>query len=242
MVFKAKRRYFLCVDLACRRPYFSLLRQRKVSKRKASQRPWPLQGCLALLAVRGVGRKLATLKQAPALIRAPLRCSARPMAQGARIPRVLVRCAHLAHAWTRQCALGARAQKLPLALAPNNAVPAPHPHQAPIHQLRQHRSPIEANKPGSQPLAPKPLSGLIKPNWVFKLPFTPRGGEGAGGKRGKKNYSKKLHPTKPQSINYDSPISQRRPPNPHRNLPHQHPSPAQNNQIGCSSSPSPRRG
>ncbi len=57
----------MCVDLACRRPYFSLLRQRKVSKRKASQRPWPLQGCPALLAARGVGRKLATLKQAPAL-------------------------------------------------------------------------------------------------------------------------------------------------------------------------------
>ena len=33
--------YFLCLNLACRRPHFSLLRQRKVSKRKASQRPWP---------------------------------------------------------------------------------------------------------------------------------------------------------------------------------------------------------
>jgi len=35
-------------------------------------------GYLALLAPPGVGRKLAALKQAPALIRSPLRCSARP--------------------------------------------------------------------------------------------------------------------------------------------------------------------
>ncbi len=48
--------------------------------------------------------------------------------------------------------------------------------------------------------------------------------------------------TKPQSINYDSPVPQCRPPNPHRKLPHQHPYPAQNNQIGCSSSPSPPEG
>ena len=45
-----------------------------------------------------------------------------------------------------------------------------------------------------------------------------------------------------QSIDYDRIVSQSRPANPHRNLPHQHPSPAQNNQIGYSSAPSPRRG
>jgi hypothetical protein len=48
--------------------------------------------------------------------------------------------------------------------------------------------------------------------------------------------------TKPQAIHYDSPVPQRRRPNPHRNLPHQHPYPAKNNQIGYSSPPSPPEG
>jgi len=33
----------------------------------------------------------------------------------------------------------------------------------------------------------KHLSKSKKPNWLFKLPFTPQGGEGAGGKRGTKS-------------------------------------------------------
>ena len=48
--------------------------------------------------------------------------------------------------------------------------------------------------------------------------------------------------TKPKAIHYDSPVLQRRPPNPYRNLPHQNPYPAQSKQIGYSSSPSPREG
>ena len=48
--------------------------------------------------------------------------------------------------------------------------------------------------------------------------------------------------TKPKAIHYDSPVLQRRPPNPHRNLPHQNPYPAQSKQIGYSSSPSPPEG
>ena len=122
--------------------------------------------CLALRAARGVGRKLATLKQRPPLIRAPLRCSARPDGEGS--PHTA--CARsLRSPCTRCTRLCARA------LAPGNAVPAPYPRQAP-------------------------------------------------------------------SVNYNRIVPQSAPTNPHRNLPHQHPFPAQNNQIGCSSPPSPPPG
>ena len=107
---------------------FLCFAKEKVSKRKASQRPCPF-GYLALLAPPGVGRKLATLKQAPALIRAPLRCSARPMA---REPRVLVRCAHLARVGWRavRLVMGADApsqSQSPSAAVKAAAAPRPHP-------------------------------------------------------------------------------------------------------------------
>jgi len=136
---------------------------KKSKQKKGEPKAVALSGCLALLAPRGVGRKLATLKQAPALIRTPLRCSARPMAQEARIPRVLVRCAHLAHVahtWTRY----ARGRK--------------------------------------------------SSRWRLRL----------------RAQCRSRVRTKPQAIHYDSPVPQRRPPNPHRNLPHQHPYPAQKKQ------------
>jgi hypothetical protein len=89
-----------CLPQGLRLPQASLFfaSPKKSKQKKGEPKAVALSGCLALLASRGVGRKLATLRQAPALIRPPLRCSARPMAQGARIPRVLVRCAHIAHA------------------------------------------------------------------------------------------------------------------------------------------------
>ncbi|MEI6619762.1 MAG: hypothetical protein WCO17_11585, partial [Betaproteobacteria bacterium] len=71
----------------------------------------------------GVGRKLATLKQAPALIRAPLRCSARPMAAGDRACSFAALTLH-----TLVGALRARAQPLPRPLV--LAVPLSHPRQA----------------------------------------------------------------------------------------------------------------
>ncbi len=48
--------------------------------------------------------------------------------------------------------------------------------------------------------------------------------------------------TNSQFIHYDRNVHQSRPTNPPRNLPHQHPFPSQKNKIGCSSTPSPRRG
>jgi len=62
-----------------------LLRQRKDKQKKGEPKAVPPAGYLALLASPGVVRKLARLRQAPALIRSPLRCSARPMAAGARV-------------------------------------------------------------------------------------------------------------------------------------------------------------
>jgi len=181
--------------------YFSLFRQKKVSKekvffvrrfglppallffaspkkskqKKGEPKAVALSGCLALLAPRGVGRKLATLRQAPALNRTPLRCSARPMAQGARTPPVLVRCAHLAHAahaWTRYA------------------------------------------------------HGRKGARWRWRLG----------------TQCRRRIRTKPKPINYNRIVSQRRPTNPHRNLPHQHPYPAQKNKLGVQAPLHPPRG
>ena len=64
--------------VSARRPScFSLLRQRKVAKRKASRRPGPCGLPCAARCARGA-RKLASLKHARPFSRAPLRCSARP--------------------------------------------------------------------------------------------------------------------------------------------------------------------
>ena len=62
-------------------PHFSLLRQRKVSKRKASRRPGRFAVPCAARFARGA-RKLASLKHARPFFRAPLRCSARPDGTG----------------------------------------------------------------------------------------------------------------------------------------------------------------
>jgi hypothetical protein len=69
-----------CVGVSSRRPSpFSLLRQRKGTKRKATPCTGPAaQGCSALLGQDGKGLKLALstrLKQSPLLVRLVLRCS-----------------------------------------------------------------------------------------------------------------------------------------------------------------------
>ena len=48
--------------------------------------------------------------------------------------------------------------------------------------------------------------------------------------------------TKPHSTDYNCDVPQCRHPNPHRNIPQQHPYSAQKNKIGCSSPPSPPEG
>ena len=149
---------FLCLDLACRRPHFSLLRQRKVSKRKASQRPCP---CGVPCATR-VARGRAQTRYAQTSARPdPAAAALLSTAYGLGSPRVLVRCAHLAHA----CSHAARGARAAAAAAPKSMRVD---HDCDVH-----------------------------PSWLT---------------------------------------------NPHRSLSHQHPYPAQKNQIGYLSSPSPQRG
>ena len=159
---------------------FLCFAKEKISKRKASQRPWP---CGLPCATRGArGRAQTRFAQtAPALIRSPLRCSARPMAWGVRV------CSFAS--LTLHTLIGAlRAMSWQPSLSPQQAKTQPHPppqpHQSSIHSLRPHRSPIRANKLASQ----RPDSKTPLQNKETKLgipaPLHPSGGEGAGGSGG----------------------------------------------------------
>ena len=86
-----------------RASYFFLLRQKKVTKKKASH-VRAASRCLALLAAFGTLANSLRSNNASVLIRTLLRCSARPNGGGIphgssasrTSPRLLVRCAHLA--------------------------------------------------------------------------------------------------------------------------------------------------
>jgi hypothetical protein len=54
------------------------------------------------------------------------------------------------------------------------------------------------SKPAPQAPSPTPLSGPRKPNWVFKLPFTPAGVKGRGESGGMRRANK---PGQPQLVN-----------------------------------------
>ena len=180
---------FLCLDLACRRPYFSLLRQRKGEQKKGEPKAVPLRGTLRY------SRRAGSCANS-------LRSDKRPLSR----PCVCIRTKP--HSTDYNC-------DVPQCRHPNP------------HRKIPHQHPYPAQK---------------KQNWLFRLPFAPRGGEGAGGKRGKNKASTKKEPTHPASIHYNRLVPQCRHPNPHRNLTHQHPYPNKSDQIGCSCSPSPRRG
>ena len=176
---------------ACRPSYFLLLRQKKVTKEKASQRPWPYGLPCATRGARGRAQTRYA-QTAPALIRAPLRCSARPMAAGGpntacarslRSPctRLLARCA--------RCR-GSRRFR----------------HNKQKHSRTHHRSHTNhqsinydrivpqsgpTNPPRSAPIQ-KHLSKTKKPNWVFQLPFTPAGVKGRGRSGGQNSGGQKI--------------------------------------------------
>ena len=153
--------------------YFLLLRQKKVTKEKASQRPCPF-GYLALLAPPGVRRKLAALKQAPALIRAPLRCSARPNGAGS----VCSFAALTLHTpvWAR------RARKRVRWRLPKFRSSVSGPTRNPLTTTATFTNLCEQTCPAtSRTNAP---TRYKKSNWLFKLPFTPAGVKGRGGSGG----------------------------------------------------------
>ena len=171
--------------VACRRPYFSLLRQRKVSKRMASQRPWPCGLPCATRAARGRAQtRYAQTSARPDPVAAALLSTACwPTGSvcsfaGAHIARACARAAYAA------------AVPSPKPQAPSSKLQAPSsklqaPHFSPPLQL--HRSPMQAKKPTPQSLELRPLSNPKKPNWLLKLPFTPAGVKGRGGSGGQTN-------------------------------------------------------
>ena len=147
---------------------FLCFAKEKISKRKASQRPWPCGLPCATRAVRGRAQtRYAQTSARPNPVAAALLSTA----NGKRGPRVLVRCAHLAHACWRAA--------------------------------------------GAAPQSPMPYA-------LCPMPYA-------------------LCPM-PQTIYYNRFVHQPGRTNPHRNATIQNPSPRQKNKIGCSSSPSPRRG
>jgi len=146
-----------------------------------------LSGCLALLAPPGVGRKLATLRQAPALIRSPLRCSARPnglrgacarslaltLHTRAGVPQVLRRSSSSAKIQSIDC--GCHAHQRPRRNQPSNRLrpnlmrfttTAPFTNAGPQIRTAAFRT--------ETPIQRK------KPNGLFQLPFTPAGVKGRG--------------------------------------------------------------
>ncbi len=154
---------------ACRPTHFSLLRQRKVSKRKASQRPCPCGVPCATRAARGRAQtRYAQTSARPD----PAAAALLSTAYGSGGPRVLVRCAHLAHASARCCRSRAKPQS--------------------IYYDRIVSQSGQTNPPRSDPIQ-KHLSKPKKPNWVFKLPFTPAGVKGRGGSGGQKAGSARAH-------------------------------------------------
>ena len=166
---------------ACRGPYFSLLRQRKVSKRKASQRPCPCGVPCATRAARGRAQtRYAQTSARPD----PAAAALLSTAYGLGSPRVLVRCAHIAHAcWRGASYCGCRRScscSCSCTGARSRAAPSPQPFTttATFTNLGQQTRPATSRT--NTGIRPK------KTNWLLRLPFTPRGGEGAGGKRGAK--------------------------------------------------------
>ena len=171
--------------VACRRPFllatgrapaagltFLCFAKEKISKRKASQRPCPCGVPCATRAVRGRAQtRYAQTSARPDPVAAALLSTA----NGLGGPRVLVRCAHLAHA----CWRAARA--LAVVVAPAAAAPCTNPLTTTATFPNLGKQARTATYRTNTTVRRK------KQNWLFKPPFTPRGGEGAGGKRGTKN-------------------------------------------------------
>ena len=160
---------------------FLCFAKEKISKRKASQRPCPCGVPCATRIARGRAQtRFAQTSARPDPVAAALLSTA----YGGGGPRVLVRCAHLAHAnWGAMRALSWQPSLSPQQ-AKTQPHPPPQPHQSSIHSLRPHRSPIRANKPPSQRHDSKTPLQTKKTKLGIPAPLHPGGGEGAGGKRG----------------------------------------------------------
>ena len=112
-----------CRACACRGPYFSLLRQRKGEQKKGEPKAVPLRGALRYSRRAGSGaNSLRSNSARPDPVAAALLSTA----YGSGGPRVLVRCAHLAHAcWRATRGAGAAAAAAPSAHPFTTTAPFP---------------------------------------------------------------------------------------------------------------------
>jgi hypothetical protein len=143
-----------CRLVACRRPHFSLLRQRKVSKRKASQRPCPYGVPCATRAARGRAQtRFAQTSARPD----PRPAALLSTANGLASPKTA--CAlSLRSPCTRLCALLAQPRKAtshkPQATSPKPQAPSSKL-QAPSSKLQAPSSKLQAPSSKLQALSPK---------------------------------------------------------------------------------------
>jgi len=159
--------------------YFLLLRQKKVTKEKASQRPWPYGLPCATRAARG--RAQTRFAQT----------SARPDPAGA----ALLSTANGPRSQNTACA---RSLRSPCTRLLARCVRCPGSRHFRHNKQKHNRSHTNHQSihydrivPQSGPTNPhrnattqKHLSKTKKPNWVFQLPFTPAGVKGRGGSGG----------------------------------------------------------
>ena len=183
--------------VSARQPsYFFLLRQKKVTKKKASH-VRAASRCLALLAAFGTLANSLRSNSASVLIRTLLRCSARPNGGGIphgssasrTSPEWLVRCAHLAgvgvssfltphfSSWatTRVAPTPSLLTPHSSPLTPHSSLLTPHSYGLTPHSslLTPHPSPLT---PHSSPLTPH--SSLLTPHSSLLTPHSSQCGGG----------------------------------------------------------------
>ena len=159
---------------------FFCFAKRKLTKEKASQRPCPFGVPCATRAARGRAQtRFAQTSARPDLVADALLSTA----YGLGSPRVLVRCAHIAHAcWRGASYCGCRRScSCSCTGARSRAAPSPQPFTttATFTNLGQQTRPATSRT--NTGIRPK------KTNWLLRLPFTPAGVKGRGGKRGANN-------------------------------------------------------
>ena len=164
-VFGLQRDFLLAAGLAPAAGLtFLCFAKEKISKRKASQRPCPCGVPCATRAARGRAQtRYAQTSARPD----PCATALLSTAYGLGGPRVLVRCAHLAHAGWRAAAAA--------------AAPIINPFTTTASFPNSGQQTSNATSRTNTGIRPK------KTKLAVKAPLHPGGGEGAGGKRGANN-------------------------------------------------------
>jgi hypothetical protein len=169
-VFGLQRDFLLAAGLAPAAGLtFLCFAKEKISKRKASQRPCPCGVPCATRAARGRAQtRYAQTSARPD----PCATALLSTAYGLGRPRVLVRCAHIAHA----CRRATRAIGVVVAAA----TPIINPFTSTASFPNSGQQTSNATSRTNTPFRPKTTKLAVQ------APLHPGGGEGAGGKRGAK--------------------------------------------------------